>query len=81
PAGLEAGPLRQSEPREGYDPAFESDYPYFAESARIVQSVRVGRRAPLGTHQVSGTIRYAVCDDSVCLPSARTAFRVPIVVE
>lgn len=81
PAGVEAGSLRQSEPSEAYDPAFERDYPYFSGTARIVQSVRVGRRTARGSHEVRGNVRYAVCDDSVCLPSGRTAFRVPLIVE
>ena len=81
PAGLAAGGLRQSQPAEGYDPAFESDYTYFAERARLVQAVRVGEGVASGERQVSGTLRYAVCDDSVCLPPTRTTFRVDLVVE
>ncbi len=81
PAGLTAGALRQSQARQGYDPAFESDYPYFAERARLVQAVRVGEGARPGEREVTGTLRYAVCDDSVCLPPTRTTFRVDLVVE
>lgn len=81
PAGVTAGPLRQSEPQQGYDPAFELDYPYFVESGRVVQTLRVARGTASGRREVSGSIRYAVCDDSVCLPPTRTAFQVPLVVE
>lgn len=81
PRAVTAGSLRQSAPQEGYDPAFEAAYPYFSESGRVVQQLRVGARAARGTHQVSGSIRYAVCDDRVCLPPATTAFRVPLVIE
>lgn len=81
PGGVTAGALRQSAPREGYDEAFESAYPYFAESGRVVQVLRVGEGVGSGTHEVSGTVRYAVCDDRICLPPTETAFRVPLVVE
>ena len=81
PAGVSAGRLAQSTPREGYDPAFESDYPYFAGAARVVQRVAVAPGAAPGAREVTGAVRYAVCDDRVCLPPARTAFRVSVVVE
>ena len=81
PAGVTGVGVSQSAPRTGYDPAFESDYPYFAGAARVVQRVRVAAGAPAGTRQVTGAVRYAVCNDEVCLPPVRTAFRVPLVVE
>ena len=81
PAGVEALGLRQSAPREGYDEAFESDYTYFSERGRIVQPLRVGGAARPGRYEVRGTVAYAVCDDSICLPPARAAFRVPLQVE
>lgn len=81
PAGVVAGPLRQAEPLEGYDEAFASRYPYFAESGRVVQTLRVGASAARGTHEVTGAVRFAVCDDRICLPPARVPFRVPLVVE
>ena len=81
PAGVRAGRLVQGAPREGYDAAFESSYPYFAETGRVVQTLHVGADAAAGAHAVSGSLRYAVCDDRICLPPAETAFRVPLVVE
>ena len=81
PAGVRAGPLAQGEVREGYDAAFESAYPYFAERGRVVQRVEVGAGVRPGRYDVTGAVRYAVCDDRVCLPPTRTAFRVPLVVE
>ena len=81
PAGLTPGALRQSQPVEGYDEAFQSDYTYFSERARLVQTVRVGEGLAAGERRVTGTLRYAVCDDSVCLPPTRTTFRVDLVVE
>ena len=81
PAGVRAGRLAQAPPREGYDAAFESAYPYFAETGRVVQTLHIGADAAPGTHAVSGAVRYAVCDDQICLPPTETAFRVPLVVE
>ena len=81
PAGVEAGPLRQAAPRAGYDEAFGSDYTYFAGSGRFVQPLRVGAGAAPGRYEVRGSVAYAVCDDSICLPPARASFRVPLAVE
>ena len=81
PAGAAAGRLVQSEPREAYDPAFEQTYTYFAESGRVVQALRLGRSVQRGTHEVAGNVRFAVCDDRICLPPTTQAFRVPLVVE
>ncbi|MDT0630785.1 protein-disulfide reductase DsbD family protein [Rubrivirga sp. S365] len=78
PAGVEAAPLRQARPQEGYDEAFGSDYTYFAGRGRIVQPLRLSATAARGRHEVRGAVLYAVCDDSICLPPARAAFRVPL---
>lgn len=80
PTGMEVGPLRQTPPRTGYDAGFEMEYPYFASSARLAQTVRVSTSMAPGRHTVQGTVAFTVCDDSVCLPPARVPFRVPVVV-
>ena len=80
PHGVRAGALRQSEPSEGYDEAFKSDYTYFSERARFVQPLRVAASVAPGERVVTGGAHYAVCDDSICLPPTRTPFRVPLVV-
>jgi hypothetical protein len=56
-------------------------YPYFSETGRVVQVLAVGADAARGTSEVTGSVRYAVCDDRICLPPTSTAFRVPLVVE
>ncbi len=81
PEGIEAGPLRQSDPQEGHDEGFDADYTYFAERARFVQPLRVDAAVAPGRREVRGAARYAVCDDSICLPPTRTPFRVPLVIE
>ena len=78
PAGVEALALRQARPREGYDEAFQSDYTYFAGRGRVVQPLRLSAAAARGRYEVRGAVRYAVCDDSICLPPARASFRVPL---
>lgn len=81
PTGFALAGVQQSVPREGFDEAFQSDYTYFSERARVIQTLRVADRSQAGERQVTGTLRYAVCDDSVCLPPTRTTFRVSVVVE
>lgn len=81
PAGVEPLALRQGTPQRGYDEGFESAYTYFAERARIVRPLRIGGGAAAGEHEVTGAVRFAVCNDSVCLAPSRLAFRVPLVVE
>ena len=81
PPRVRAARLVQTTPVEGYDQAFERAYPYFAETGRVVQVLAVGEDAEAGSREVSGAVRYAVCDDRICLPPTETAFRVPLVVE
>ena len=80
PPGVSGGPLRQSDPHEGTDPGLGVPYLYFSEEARVVLPLRIGQGVALGRHTVRGAIRYAVCDDSVCLPPTESRFRVPLVV-
>lgn len=81
PPGVRAGRLAQAGAREGYDAVFEAAYPYFAETGRVVQRLHVGEGVAAGTTVLEGAVRFAVCDDQICLPPTRTAFRVPLVVE
>ena len=80
PAGASSTEIYQSNPHRGTDPALGVPYLYFQDRARFEVPVALGRRTPAGRHAVRGAVRYAVCDDSVCLPPATTRFSVPIVV-
>jgi thiol:disulfide interchange protein DsbD len=80
PAGVEARAPEQSRPRDGYDEAFETAYTYFVERAEVRLPLRVGARAARGRHIVAGTLHYAICDDSICLPPASTPFRTRLTV-
>ena len=78
PAGITAGEPRQTGARRGHDASFNAEASTFSGSARIVQPLAVSRRASAGPTVVSGTVRYAVCDASICLPPAASAFRVTL---
>lgn len=80
PAGVEALPALQARPQQGYDEAFEQAYPYFSETAEVALPLRVASRAARGRHVVAGTVRYALCDDSICLPPASVSFRTTLTV-
>jgi len=81
PSGVDVGAVRQSGAKDGYDETFASAYTYFTGAGRVVQTLRVGTATPRGTHEVTGAVRFAVCNDEICLPPVRTTFRVPLVVE
>lgn len=80
PNGLVAGDVVQDDPETGYDRGFEMEYPYFAGTARVAQILRVSNAMRAGRHTVRGSVSFTVCNDSICLPSARVPFRVPVVV-
>lgn len=81
PARVTARALRQGTPATMYDPVFETDYTYFADRARFVQPLRLGADVGRGEHEVTGRVRYALCDDRICLAPAQSTFRVALVVE
>lgn len=75
PAGVTArGPIRQSRPRQATDAALGEPYTYHAGSFRFAQPLRVTREAT-GRHRVSSQIRFAVCNDRVCLPPTTVDLR------
>ena len=80
PRGVSLGPLTEVGVVEGYDEVFEARYPYYEGSGRLVQRLAVGRRAARGRHEVTGRVRYAVCNDRICLPPVTTSFRATLVV-
>lgn len=80
PRGLATRAPRQSATRRAFDEAFQQHYPYFAGSAEVTVPVAVARGAARGRHAVAGSVRYALCDDRVCLPPATTPFRATLTV-
>ena len=81
PDGLAAGAPTQGPPTRAHDALFGAEASVFTGSARIEQPLRVSRRARRGPHAVTGTVRYAVCDATVCLPPAAAPFRVSVGVQ
>lgn len=78
PAGVTAGPPRQTGAHRGHDAAFDAEASTFTGTARVEQPLAVSRRAVAGPVAVSGTVRYAVCDAEICLPPAAAPFRVTL---
>ena len=82
PDGLRPeGQMREDAPRDGYDEALGEAYRYHAGRARVWQGLRLSERAPRGAHVVTGRVRYAACNDSICLPPREVPFRARLVVQ
>ena len=80
PGSLLPRSLRQSVPEETVDEATGEQYSYHARQARIEQRLMVAGNASRGTHIISGSVNYAVCNDTICLAPAITPFRTSLVV-
>lgn len=77
PAGVSRyGAPGEAAPRTGHDAALGEDYRYHAGEVRVWQGFQIGEGAPVGPAVVSGTLRYAACNDEVCLPPRDFPFRV-----
>ncbi|OZC03100.1 protein-disulfide reductase DsbD domain-containing protein [Rubricoccus marinus] len=75
PTGVSArGGLRQTRPQEKYDEILKESYTYHSGTARVSQGLHVTTRAS-GRHRVGAEIRFAVCNDSVCLPPTTVPVR------
>ena len=82
---LPNGIVRYGSPGEtdtqiGHDPGLDADYAYHDGSARVWQGLQVQDSAEAGEHVVGGTIRYAACNDEMCLPVKTVPFRTRFVV-
>ena len=80
PAGFSvvSQPREVGRPQTGRDPVLGVEYPYFDGGATVVAELRAGRRAPSGRHVVRGTVRYAACDDRICLAPRTEPFEVAV---
>lgn len=65
----------QSNTRETYDPVLEETYQYHAGEARFWQALRISDDAPTGSTEITGKVRFAACNDEVCLPPRDVPFR------
>ena len=71
PAGVAvtAGAARHPvPPKTAYDPNFETDVRSFEGRAAVDVPLRVGAAVPAGTYPVGASVRFAICDPSICLP-------------
>ena len=82
PAGfrLVGAPAEHGPTHVGRDEALARDYPYFAGRAGVVARVAAARGVRPGRHVVRGTVRYAACDDRVCLPPREAPFEAVVTV-
>lgn len=81
PAGLRlAGAPGEDPPRAGHDAALDEDYRYHAGRARVWQVLEVASSAPRGPVEVTGRVRFAACNDEICLPPREVPFRARLVV-
>ena len=77
---LVGAPAEHGPTHVGRDETFARDYPYFAGRAGVVARVAAGRGVRPGRHVVRGTVRYAACDDRVCLPPRDAPFEAVVTV-
>jgi hypothetical protein len=77
PEGLSRyGDPGEAAPRTGHDAALGEDYRYHAGEVRVWQGLQIDEQATGGPVVVSGTLRYAACNDEVCLPPRDFPFQV-----
>ncbi len=80
PTGVAArGALRQTRPSEKYDEILKESYTYHAGAARVSQGIYV-TTAARGRHRITAELRFAVCNDSVCLPPTTVPLRATLAV-
>ncbi len=86
PAGLEiAGPVRQSPPKDAFDPNFQIDVRYFDDAAAfyvdLVSNSDESRSQQVGgADRVAGVVTFQICNDDlgICLPPTDLAFAIPL---
>lgn len=63
------GPVYESNPITALDPVIGTTLSFHEREAHFFQNLRVPESIPANTTiQLSGTIRYQVCSDKICLP-------------
>ena len=81
PSGLVVdGTPGEDEPLEGFDVALGEGYRYHTGRARVWQAYRVGRTATPGVRVIAGHVRFAACNDEICLPPREVPFQARLVV-
>ncbi|MDX1419060.1 MAG: hypothetical protein R3181_03745 [Rubricoccaceae bacterium] len=82
PSGVRLeGQPSEDDPRDGFDETLRESYRYHAGRVRVWQALRIGPQTPRGTYDVSARLRYAACNDAVCLPPREAPLRATLVVD
>jgi len=68
------GKTNEPTPITEYDPNFEGDLSFFKDSVEFTQKIKVKKSG-----EVSGTITFMVCNESMCLPPVDIDFNLMIV--
>ena len=58
-----------------HDEVFGVDVKYYADKVEFTQTVNL--KAPVKTN-ISGTVKYMVCNDKLCLPPKTIPFNIPL---
>ena len=74
PAGWTARSPEQQTPETGFDPNFQKNVTWFAESAHLWADVTVPKGAAAGTHDLRGALTFMVCSKTMCLPPTQVDF-------
>ena len=70
----------EAEPHDGHDVVLDEAYRYHEGQARIWQGLEIQASALAGPTVVTGTLRYAACNDEVCIPPRDLPFDVRLIV-
>ena len=81
-AGIRAvGAIEAPRPAKKYDKGFEMEVEYYDEPVEFRQKLAVTGEAALGPAQITGSVRFQACNESVCMPPKDVAFDLPLTVE
>ena len=62
-------------PKTVHDEIFDIDVKYYGETVSFVQTVKL--KSPVKTN-LSGTVKYMVCNDKMCLPPKTVPFNIQL---
>ncbi|HLY15898.1 MAG TPA: cytochrome c biogenesis protein CcdA [Bryobacteraceae bacterium] len=60
--------LFQAAPKRAYDPNFQLETETYEGSASFLIELQLAANAPAGASEISVTVRYQTCNDTVCIP-------------
>jgi thiol:disulfide interchange protein len=83
PEGFSLSGVDQSTPEQGLDPNFNLTLYWYHDRARFVYAVDTDSSLSAGEHDLSGTVRFQICNDDrgVCLPPTPMEFATSVVVD